>query len=114
MWGNLHLKSGLAAARSGNLASADAHWREAHEAAQRLGGDRDDYRLCFGPTNVNIWSVALAVEALDGTEVVKRSERFEIPTHTQRERSGHHWIDVVRGFLLHGDHDKATQSLYRA
>ncbi|MEU5846187.1 helix-turn-helix domain-containing protein [Saccharopolyspora shandongensis] len=114
VWGNLHLKSGLAAARSGSLASADAHWREAQEAAQRLGVDRDDYRLCFGPTNVNIWSVGLAVEALDGTEAVKRSERFQIPAHTQRERSGHHWIDVARGFLLHGDHEKATQSLYKA
>lgn len=114
VWGNLHLKSGLAAARSGDLATADDHWNEANDAAKRLGTDRDDYRLCFGPTNVNIWSVGLAVEALDGTEAVKRAEGFAIPAHTQRERSGHHWIDVARGYLLHGDHEKATRSLYRA
>lgn len=90
------------------------HWNEANEAAQRLGADRDDYRLCFGPTNVNIWSVGLAVEAMDGTEAVKRAQRFDIPPQTQRERAGHHWIDVARGFLLHGDLDKATRSLYRA
>lgn len=114
VWGNLHLKSGLAAARSGDLATADDHWNEANEAAQRLGSDRDDYRLCFGPTNVNIWSVGLAVEAMNGTEAVKRAERFDIPPHTQRERAGHHWIDVARGFLLHGDHEKATRSLCQA
>jgi hypothetical protein len=114
MWGNLHLKSGLAAARAGDMTTADAHWTEANEAANRLGEDRDDYRLCFGPTNVNIWSVGLAVEALDGTEAVKRAKRFELPDHTQRERAGHHWIDVARGFLLHGDHDMATRSLFRA
>ncbi|TVT43833.1 helix-turn-helix transcriptional regulator [Amycolatopsis rhizosphaerae] len=114
VWGSLHLKSGLASARAGNLATADAHWNEANEAAQRLGADRDDYRLCFGPTNVNIWSVGLAVEAMDGTEAVKRAQRFDIPPQTQRERAGHHWIDVARGFLLHGDLDKATRSLYRA
>lgn len=114
VWGNLHLKSGLAAARSGDLTTADDHWNEANDAAKRLGTDRDDYRLCFGPTNVNIWSVGLAVEALDGTEAVKRTKGFDIPAHTQRERAGHHWIDVARGYLLHGDHEKATHSLYRA
>jgi transcriptional regulator with XRE-family HTH domain len=71
-WGNLHLKSGLAAARAGDRAGADAHLAEARETAQRIGVDRGDYRLCFGPTNVNIWSVGLAVEMLDGTEAVKR------------------------------------------
>jgi transcriptional regulator with XRE-family HTH domain len=90
VWGNLHLKSGLAAARAGNRDLADAHLTEAHDTAARIGVDRDDYRLCFGPTNVNIWSVGLAVEMLDGTEAIKRSETFTIPATAQRERVGHH------------------------
>jgi hypothetical protein len=53
VWGNLHLKSGLAAARDGKRDLADTHLAEAQETAQRIGADRDDYRLCFGPTNVN-------------------------------------------------------------
>lgn len=114
VWGSLHLKSGLAAARSGDWVAANAHWNEANEAGQRLGTDRDDYRLCFGPTNVNIWSVSLAVEAMNGTEAVKRATRFTIPPNTQPERAGHHWIDVARGCLLHGDHDGATRSLFKA
>ncbi|MGH3947403.1 MAG: helix-turn-helix domain-containing protein, partial [Pseudonocardiaceae bacterium] len=61
-WGNLHLKSGLAAARAGDREGADAHLAEAKGTAERIGVDRDDYRLCFGPTNVAIWSVGLAVE----------------------------------------------------
>ena len=44
----------VAAARAGNRDLADAHLGEAQETAQRLGADRDDYRLCFGSTNVNI------------------------------------------------------------
>ncbi len=114
VWGNLHLKSGLAAARAGNRDLADAHLGEAKETAERLGTDRDDYRLCFGPTNVNIWSVGLAVEMLDGTEAVKRSEKFTIPTTTQRERVGHHWIDLARGYLLHGNKKKAFATLHEA
>jgi transcriptional regulator with XRE-family HTH domain len=114
MWGNLHLKSGLAAARAGNRDLADAHLGEAKEAARRVGEDRDDYRLCFGPTNVNIWSVGLAVEMLDGTEAVKRSEKFVIPPTTQRERIGHHCIDLARGYLIHGDKTKAFAVLHEA
>ena len=114
VWGNLHLKSGLAAARAGNRDLADAHLGEAKETAGRLGVDRDDYRLCFGPTNVNIWSVGLAVELLDGTEAVKRSEKLTIPATAQPERIGHHWIDLARGYLLHGDKRKAFAALHEA
>ncbi|MGH3889784.1 MAG: helix-turn-helix domain-containing protein [Pseudonocardiaceae bacterium] len=114
VWGSLHLKSGLAAARAGNRDLADAHLGEAKETAQRVGADRDDYRLCFGPTNVNIWSVGLAVEMLDGTEAIKRSEKFVIPPTTQRERIGHHCIDLARGYLIHGDKKKAFATLRQA
>ncbi|MGH3871506.1 MAG: helix-turn-helix domain-containing protein [Pseudonocardiaceae bacterium] len=114
VWGSLHLKSGLAAARAGNRDLADAHLDEAQHTAQRVGTDRDDYRLCFGPTNVNIWSVGLAVEMLDGTEAVKRSEKFTIPATTQRERAGHHCIDLARGHLLHGNKTKAFATLRHA
>ncbi|WP_157186469.1 hypothetical protein [Nocardia jiangxiensis] len=44
MWGSLHSKSGLAAARAGRRDVADAHLAEASETAQGLGEDRDDYR----------------------------------------------------------------------
>jgi transcriptional regulator with XRE-family HTH domain len=114
MWGNLHLKSGLAAARAGDRQLADSHLAEARETARRIGRDRDDYRLCFGPTNVGIWSVALAVEAVDGTEAVKRAEAFTIPPDAPRERVGHHFIDLARAHLLHGDRGKALRSLQRA
>jgi len=114
VWGNLHLKSGLAAARAGNRDLTNAHLDEAKQTAQRIGADRDDYRLCFGPTNVNIWSVGLAVEMLDRTEAVKRAEKFTIPPAAQRERVGHHFIDLARGYLLHGDKTKAFITLLQA
>ncbi|MBF6220245.1 helix-turn-helix transcriptional regulator [Nocardia abscessus] len=114
MWGNLHLKSGLAAARAGRRDLADEHLAEARETAHRIGGDRDDYRLCFGVTNVDIWSVGLAVEMMDGTEAVKRAEQVHFPTTTPRERVGHHYIDLARGYLLHGDRTKAFASLRKA
>ncbi|MGH3980379.1 MAG: helix-turn-helix domain-containing protein [Pseudonocardiaceae bacterium] len=113
-WGNLHLKSGLAAARAGDRAGADAHLAQARDTAGRIGVDRDDYRLCFGPTNVNIWSVALAVEMLDGTQAITRANSFTLPPSAPRERVGHHWIDLARGYLLHGDHERTLATLHQA
>ena len=114
MWGNLHLKSGLAASRAGDAATADDHLQEAQETANRIGVDRDDYRLAFGPTNVQIWGVALAVERLDGTTAVRRAAGFEPPASTPPERTAHHWIDLARGYFLHGSRQDSLNTLLRA
>ena len=114
VYGNLHLKSALASARAGRKSTADDHLAEAQEIAQRIGVDRDDYRLCFGPANVDIWSVGLAVEMMDGAEAVKRAKTIRIPDGTPRERVGHHYIDLARGYLLYGDKDSAFAALQLA
>lgn len=112
-WGNLHLKSALAAARAGDADTANAHLAEAREAAARTG-ERDDYRLAFGPTNVDIWSVSLAVEQRNGTEAVKRATSVQFAPGTPHERIGHHWIDLARGYQLHGDRQRALTALQEA
>ncbi|GAA5069438.1 helix-turn-helix domain-containing protein [Nocardia callitridis] len=114
-WGGLHLQSGLAAARAGDRGAADAHLSEARETAARLG----DTEYCepvfyFGPTNVDIWSVGLAVEMLEGTEAIERAQHLTIPASTPRSRAGHLYIDLGRAFLLHGDRAKTLDSLNKA
>src|SRR5690606_25065071 len=110
-WGNLHLKSALAAARAGKADAVDAHLREAQETAARLGEDRDDYRLCFGPTNAAIWSVGLSVELMDGARVGERAKGLNLPGATPRERRGPHYTDLARGFQLIGDKEGAINAL---
>ncbi|AVH21321.1 helix-turn-helix domain-containing protein [Nocardia cyriacigeorgica] len=112
-WGGLHLQSGLAASRSGKRDLADAHLAEARATALRLGDDRDPI-LSFGPTNVGIWSVALAVEAMDGTEALNRARSLVIPTDAPKERAGHHYIDLSRAHLLHGDRRRSFAALQMA
>ena len=114
MWGQLHLKSGLAAARAGDRDTADCHLAEARDMAVRVAPDRDDYRLAFNADSVQIWSVGLAVEMSDGTEAVKRSKILAPLTSAPRERVGHYWIDLARGWLLHGDRQRALASLITA
>jgi hypothetical protein len=74
MYGQLHLKSGLAAARAGDADTADSHLAEAGELATRVTPGSDHYRLAFDADSVNIWSVGLAVERQAGTEAVKRAD----------------------------------------
>ncbi|ONM46466.1 helix-turn-helix domain-containing protein [Nocardia donostiensis] len=112
-WGGLHLQSGLAASRSGKQDLADAHLDEARQTAIRLGDDLDPI-LSFGPTNVDIWSVALAVEAMDGTEALNRARSLVIPADAPKERAGHHYIDLSRAYLLHGDRCRAFNALQTA
>lgn len=57
--------------------------------------------------------MSLAVEASDGTEAVKRAKGFIPPPSAPRERAGHHWIDLARGYLLHGDREHALSSPWR-
>jgi transcriptional regulator with XRE-family HTH domain len=114
MYGQLHLKSGLAAARAGDADTSDAHLAEARELATQVTAGSDYYRLAFDTDSVNIWSVGLAVERQDGTEAVKRADGLHFSPTAPRERVGHHWIDLARGYQLHGDRDRALAALQRA
>ena len=87
---------------------------EARDVAAHVAPDRDDYRLAFNATNVNIWSVGLAVELADGAEALKRAETFAPPVAAKPERAGHHWIDLARAYLLHGDRNRSLEALQRA
>jgi hypothetical protein len=114
VWGYLHLEAGLASARAGDADTTSSHLAEAREAAARIGDDRDDYRLWFGPTNVGIWSVALAVELGDGGGAIERARDLRLPSSTPKERAGHHYIDLARGHLWRGDRRGALNCLLTA
>lgn len=114
MHGVLHLKSGLAAARAGDAANSDAHLAEARQAARHVTSGSDHYRLAFDADSVNIWGVGLAVERRDGTGAVKLAENMRFAPTTPRERIGHHWIDLARGYQLHGDRERSLAALQLA
>ncbi len=111
MYGQLHLKSGLAAARAGDADATDAHIAEAQNLAARIGEFRNDYDLSFNRHSANIWSVGLAVELTDGAKAVERASQMQIPRGLSIERVSHHFIDLARGYLLHGDRGKSFETL---
>jgi transcriptional regulator with XRE-family HTH domain len=73
MWGALFLKSAVIAARGGDQEAAWQHLGEARATARRLGADRNDFWTAFGPTNVAIHEVSLAVELGEPGKALRRA-----------------------------------------
>lgn len=112
--GAMHLRSAIIAARKRDAATSDAHLAEARELASRLPLHANFYDTAFCTPNVQIHSVAAAVEMQDGTTAVARDALEPLPPGTMRSRVAHHNIDLGRAWLLHGDHTKALQVLNTA
>lgn len=117
VWGNLHLKAALVAARSGRpdaKLSTWQHFDQAKEAADQIGYDRDDYRLFFGPTNVDIWSVGLAVELCDDAAAIDKAKKIHLADEAPKERRSHHFIDLARAHVWRNDPEGALRCLFQA
>jgi transcriptional regulator with XRE-family HTH domain len=114
VYGSLHLRSAVLAARAGRRADADAHLGEARAISGAVPEGANHYGMEFGPANVGLHEVSAAVELADGTLAVTRAERFE---RTGRLRAlpavrvGQYRLDVARGWLYHGDTRRALRSL---
>ena len=110
--GFLHLRSAILAARCGQAQTSDGHLDEAADCARHLPEVFDLYDTAFCAANVQIHSVAAAVELGDGTTAVGRDR--PLPPGTTTSRVGHHHVDLARAWLLHGDRDRAFESLHAA
>lgn len=120
VYGSAHLRSAILAARAAKVAGpgyaqqAWAHVDAARQVATRMGADRNDYGLAFGPSNVAQHEVAVAVELEDGDEAVKRSRKVRLAPTVPSVRRGHHCIDLARGYVMAGDHAGALRYLQQA
>ncbi|MFI1104202.1 helix-turn-helix domain-containing protein [Streptomyces melanogenes] len=75
--GSLHLMLALIHARAGERTAARKEIERAREVAARLGEDRNDFNLEFGPTNVEIQAVSTAVELGDAGEALDIAEGLD-------------------------------------
>jgi transcriptional regulator with XRE-family HTH domain len=120
VYGSTHLRSAILAARAartdapGYAQDAWAHIEAARSVATRIGGDRNDYGLAFGPSNVAQHEVAVAVELEDGGEAVRRARSVRLGPRVPPVRRGHHFIDLARGYVMAGDHAGSLRCLQQA
>ncbi len=107
VYGTVHLRAAILAARGNRPSVAWDHMSAASETARQLGCDTNDYGLQFGPSNVAIHEVAVAVELGDADEAIRRGVVLSLPTSLSAERSSHHYIDLSRAWLWVGKREKA-------
>jgi transcriptional regulator with XRE-family HTH domain len=97
IWGALNLVGVIIATRQGRETAAVGRMRKAESAAKWLGEDRDDFGTEFGPTNVKVHSVHLAVERGDAGTALRRAETVDAATLLP-ERRARFLIDVAKAY----------------
>jgi transcriptional regulator with XRE-family HTH domain len=94
--GALYLKSAVAAARRGDRSTAIDLLDEAGRAASQLNADRNDFWTAFGPTNVAVHAVTIAVELGEPGYALEQARRVRLSRLPVPERRAHHLIDVAK------------------
>jgi hypothetical protein len=114
--GGALLSASAAAARRGDSREARTSLKAASACADELNEDRADLGTVFGPTNVAIHQVAVAVELGDAREAIRRVPDVDLdqmPAHLTERRS-RFLIDVARGHAQVQDDAAALDALTQA
>lgn len=111
--GAFHLVSAIAAARDNDRQGAHEHLAAAREIAERLGEDRDDFGTEFGPTNVALHAVAVAVELGDAGKAIELAKRIE-PDRLSHERQARYNLDLAQAHAMRRQIGEALNCLEEA
>jgi transcriptional regulator with XRE-family HTH domain len=111
--GSLHLAKALVHARCSQRTEAREEIEKARQVADRLGEDRNDYNLEFGPTNVAIQAVATAVDLGDAGEALEIGQTIDAAALSP-ERRGRLLMDLGRAHAQRRHLGDAVDCLLRA
>ncbi|WP_406284794.1 helix-turn-helix domain-containing protein [Embleya sp. NBC_00896] len=111
--GSLHLVLALIHARSGSRDRARTEIGYARAVAQRLGVDRNDFNLEFGPTNVEIQAVSTAVDLGDAGEALDIGAGIDAAALSPERRS-RLLMDLGRAHAQRRHVGEAVDALLRA
>jgi transcriptional regulator with XRE-family HTH domain len=111
VYGALHARAAVLAAQGGNADAARTHLKIASAAANVVGTDTEYYYTSFGPSNVRIHQVAVAVELGDGAAAMAAAAGWNPPARLPAERSSHHLIDLARAQVWERDYQGAIASV---
>lgn len=111
--GALHLQLAVVAARQNRADEALRHLSRADSLARRLGAERNDYNTEFGPTNVSLHEVTVAVELGDAGTALRVAADIEA-TRLSPERQGRLLIDVARAQMQRRNGEAALAALVNA
>jgi hypothetical protein len=118
VWGSLRLAEAIIAARAQDRQAARRLLDEARAAAVRVGPGRNDYWQAFGPANVGLHEVHVALQLDDPVEALRIADAVEVDQLPVNSRRAAYCIDVAHAHSLRrSDSDAATvawlQAAYR-
>jgi transcriptional regulator with XRE-family HTH domain len=95
LWGGLTLQRAVIAARMNDADTAYSQLKHAGRIAAELGEGRNDYNSEFGPANVSLYEIAIAVELGDAGRALRVAAAVDA-TGLSAERRARMLIDVAR------------------
>ena len=113
IYGAMHLVRAVIAAREGNRTTAHQQIEQARTLAQRLNEDRNDFDTEFGPTNVELHAMSIAVDLGDAGEAVDIAAEID-PSPLSPERQFRFHLDLARAHAQRRHAGEATAALLEA
>ncbi|MFC5820797.1 helix-turn-helix domain-containing protein [Nonomuraea harbinensis] len=113
LWGGLTLQRAVAAAQLNQAETAYQHLAQAREMAERLGDGRNDHNTEFGPANVVLHEVAVAVELGDAGHALRVGAALDASA-LSGERRARLLIDLARAHAQRRQVDEAVIALLEA
>lgn len=113
VYGALHMRAAVTAARAGLAARARDHLAEAQGSALQV--DEGVYfGTAFGPASVRIHRVSLAVELGDTGSALLTAAGWSPPTNLPAERRSHFHVDLGRAHHQAGRPEQSLEALLAA
>ncbi|MEV8633779.1 helix-turn-helix transcriptional regulator [Streptosporangium sp. NPDC051023] len=113
LWGALTLQRAVAASLLNDADTAYRHLAKAREIAGRLGDGRNDYNTEFGPANVALHEVAVAVELGDAGHALRAGTTVDVSTLSGERRARLH-IHLARAHAQRRQIDEAVSAVLEA
>jgi hypothetical protein len=113
LWGALTSQRAVAASRINDPDTAYSHLERARQTAARLGEGRNDYNTEFGPANVALYEIAVAVELGDAGRALRTATTVDT-SGLSAERQARMLIDVARAHAQRRQVGEAVAALRQA
>jgi transcriptional regulator with XRE-family HTH domain len=113
IFGALHLLRAVQFARLGDEHGAGQALEIADRVAAKVG-ERNDFRTVFGPTNVGIYRVWLAVELSKPGEAIRAAQQCDVTRMPSVERRFSYCVELSRAYGIRGEDVAAVHMLLRA
>ena len=114
VYGSLLLRGAVAAGQAEDRDASTAMLDEAARAGSRLGSDYNHRWTAFGPANVLLHRVNVAVRLGDAGAAVNHARNVNLDLLPITERKASFFIDTAQAFAQWGKHEKAYQALRAA